>query len=154
MRRFPCMPARRPGGRKKGIAVPVTPPLRAALAVFIQREDVDYDAVKRRTGLTRTTIQRIARGIVKSSAKAAELHKLVGLPPPDRSAESRVLDAFRTIARSDPAHADLIVAELERQAGEIEQAEREEVAAAEAHERARQRRAAAVKRPLPPRAVH
>lgn len=135
----------------------VTPPLRVALTEYIRRPDVNYRDVQRRTGLNRTTVQRIAGGKTPTTSKAKELHELVGLPPPDRSPESRALDAFRTITALDAAYAETLAADLEGRAASLKEAAREEIEAAETQVRATRRRQAARTGPLPPppaRRVH
>lgn len=115
---------------------------------------VDYDSIKKQTNLSRSTVQRIAAGKTRSTSRLAELHRFVGLPPPERAIESRLADAFAVIAAAEPAHAEAIVVELERQAADLREAEREEGDASVARERAAKRRSAVVAKALPVRPVH
>jgi hypothetical protein len=148
------MAERRGGGRKRGALGRASPALRKALTEYLARPDVNYIEIKRRTTLGRSTVQRIARGETPTTARLRELHALVGLPPPERSIETRLSDAFAAIAAADHAEAESIVATLEAKATALREAEAEESAAMAATERAglARKRAQALKVPL--RDVH
>ncbi len=129
-------------GRRAGPQHQVPEELRQRIALTMRKGTKDEERIALERILKRTSLQRIGRGTLRRSSRVPAMLEFFGMDPIEQTPEARLIAAWRRILRLSEEHALTVVADLEEQVAEIEQAEVERRKADDLHASARARLAA------------